>query len=79
MKILTVIFAAVVITTKASAKDNTAFSQGTIQENFIKTACSIEHNSIYSGKDSHRKIRRTMKLLSKNPFRIVSLQCGCRY
>jgi hypothetical protein len=80
MKTLTVILAAVVITTSAFAKTNTTITSNSAQLSSIAIS-NLSHTgngSSYSGK-GNRKARRSTKLLLKNPFRTVSLNRGSRY
>lgn len=80
MKTLTAMLAAVVITTSAFAKNDIIIKSETTQSNSIITSdLSYAGNVIsYSGK-RNRKIRRSIRLLLKNPFRIVSLNRCVRY
>jgi hypothetical protein len=81
MKTLTIMFAAVVISTGAFAKSNPVVKSGTTQSNttIINTHSFVGNGISYSDKGNHRKVRRSLKLLLKNPFRIVTLGRGYRY
>jgi len=81
MKTLVTMFAAVVITTTAFANGTrTATSYAAQSGSTINnTASTLGSGKNYSDKTSRRVARRHIKLLSGNPFRIVSLKRGSRY